>query len=345
MTRRLSDIMEEFISVLTSQGSPKTSVNTARTACNKLLLEVGNLQIGNITDRHIDSLFAAQAQKGLQPQSLNTLRTQLRGLFAYAMRRGYIKQHRSPIAHIKPFKVMPKEKLRIPPQKFPALLDAAPHPRDRILTAIGLYLFLRASEAQLLRIGWVNLDAGEIHVEIPKTRQVDVMPISRELDRELRRWFRFYAEDVQAGLKPDWYLIPGKAAPRPTYDEELRRWTAKYGERGLKPSRPMANVAETVRRSLRAAGYPDRFEDGKPAYEGMHTLRRSGARALFDRLASEGYDGAIRETQAWLHHSSSSMTERYLGITLDVKRRNDNTRGKWMFPESDENVISMVRSE
>lgn len=64
----------------------------------------------------------------------------------------------------------------------------------------------------------------------------------------------------------------------------------------------------------------------------MHTLRRSAARALFDRLATEGYDGALRLVQAMLHHAQSSTTEHYLGLTLDKKRRDDIIRGESMYP-------------
>jgi hypothetical protein len=66
--------------------------------------------------------------------------------------------------------------------------------------------------------------------------------------------------------------------------------------------------------------------------EGCHTLRRSGARALFDDLVERGgYDGVLRHVSAMLHHKSTLMTERYLGLDVDVKKRNDLIRGKKMY--------------
>lgn len=84
-----------------------------------------------------------------------------------------------------------------------------------------------------------------------------------------------------------------------------------------------------------------RDESGSSLSEGVHTLRRSGARALYDRLVSEGYDGAMRTVQSMLHHSSIQTTEHYLGIHLDKKRRDDVVRGKHLFPTSTENVVGM----
>ena len=70
-------------------------------------------------------------------------------------------------------------------------------------------------------------------------------------------------------------------------------------------------------------------------------MRRSGARALFDQLVQDGYDGAIRTVQAMLHHTSVTTTEVYLGIHLDKKRRDEAIRGKVMFPVSAENVVEL----
>jgi putative transposase len=43
----------------------------------------------------------------------------------------------------------------------------------------------------------VHLAEGLISVRIPKTKQIDSMPISPELDAELRRWLTYYAEALR----------------------------------------------------------------------------------------------------------------------------------------------------
>jgi integrase len=331
MSQRLSDVIHEYGTYQAAQGASKNTAKTHKYAFDKLLLHCGNIQVRHVTDRHIDELFAAQQAKGLSPNSMSVLRTAYRGLFEYAIRRRYVPDRRNPVAHIRAFKVMPARKLRIPANRFDSLLDAASHPRDRILVALGLYLFLRASEVKALRVGDINLDDAEAHVTIQKTKQRDDMPICTELDRELRRWLTFYTQDQQAPLDPDWWLVPAHASPRPEWSPDAKRWTMRYGERNLNPERVFGNPARRVCATLDKAGYATRKDDGKPAYEGVHTLRRSGARALFDQRVDEGYDGAIREVQAMLHHSTTAMTEHYLGLELDVQRRNHSIKGKPMF--------------
>jgi integrase len=67
---------------------------------------------------------------------------------------------------------------------------------------------------------------------------------------------------------------------------------------------------------------------------GGHVLRRSGARALFDRLRHEGYDGALKRVQSMLGHSNSVISERYLSLGVERLQRNEMLAGKPMFPET-----------
>ena len=59
------------------------------------------------------------------------------------------------------------------------------------------------------------------------------------------------------------------------------------------------------------------------------------------------YDGILRYVSAMLHHKSTVMTERYLGLDVDVKKRNDLLKGRRMFTtpeaiiESSENITAI----
>ena len=79
---------------------------------------------------------------------------------------------------------------------------------------------------------------------------------------------------------------------------------------------------------------------------GLHVLRRSSARARFDEMVNLGYDGALRRVSAWLHHSSVTITEIYLGLELDRAQRDEETKGKVMFPSlAAENVTQISRGD
>ena len=85
----------------------------------------------------------------------------------------------------RPAKVIEPQRRQLPARDFPRLLDACTHPQQRIVVALGLYLFLRASEVRSLRIRDVRLDSAEINSVPAQDEAVgDTMPIFKPLDAE-----------------------------------------------------------------------------------------------------------------------------------------------------------------
>jgi integrase len=118
-------------------------------------------------------------------------------------------------------------------------------------------------------------------------------------------------------LDPSWYLIPSRRRVRMADGPDGK---AQYRWK-ISPEVPVSEPEQIVHRAL------ERLDlDGKQ--EGFHTIRRSVARVMFDTLVEEGgYDSAIRIVQSLLNHASSSMTERYLGVSAERNRRDDILRG------------------
>ena len=339
----LSDLVDEFVASIKANGYAKATVKVYESGSRRLLAHVGNIQARNVLPRHVDDYFAARQSSGKAGAgTLNTELVSLRALFRFATQRRYIPAGADPTVHRRRLREVRRDRVRIPAAEFDRLLDCATDPRDRIAVALGLFLFLRQGELQALRVGDVDLTHGLLGVEVVKSKLFDQMPISAELDRELRRWFATYSQSLGRPLRADDCLVPTK-----------RRYLFKAGaslEDNLRnhavnptydPARPMRLPLEAAQRALKKFGVELRDEGGKAANEGGHTLRRSGARALFDRLVGEGYDGALRTVQAMLHHSSSATTEGYLGIHLDKKRRNELIQGKPLFPVSKHNVLDL----
>jgi integrase len=234
-------------------------------------------------------------------------------------------------------KVPKKDKRRVPVTKFQALLDVAEYPRDRMIIALGLYLFLRQSEMATLRIKDINLTNGEINVTVHKTGDFDIMPICSELDNELRRYLTWYTEQCD-GLDPEWFLVPS----RTNIGGRLNNGTFSKGQNmKLRPERMMTKIEDVAKNALELIGHPVRDENGKGLFEGIHTLRRSGARALFDEMRNQGYDGALQRVRAMLHHASGTMTERYLGISVERTQRNEALIGKSMFSIGGGNIVPL----
>jgi integrase len=324
----LTESIDAYRASRVSQGVAKNTLRNNDRDLRRLLTVVGNIQMRDLGGRHMDAVFAdAALTQG--PASLNNLLASLSGFLQWCRMRGLMPRDSDPLGGRRPRKVPPRDRTRVHVSKFPALLDAAQHPRDRAVIALGLYLFLRGGEVASLRVRDLDLAAGEIRVVIHKTADRDVMPVSAELDAEMRRWLVAY-QDQAGPLDPDWFLVPSKqpgwgraANGQLVRDVSLDR---------VRPTRPVRKIEDVAKRSLAGIGHPLRDTKGASMWEGMHTLRRSGARALFDEMTARGYDGALQQVKTWLHHADASMTERYLGLNVERAVRNDAVRGKPMFP-------------
>lgn len=330
----LGALIDEHLAALASGGYSTSTRRTRKRVTEQFLAHVGNIQVKHVQPRHVDSFFAARQAAGVSPGTMNLELVALRALFKFAYSRRHMATGQAdPTGHRRRMRNMPKVKRRVPATEFGRLLGAARHPRDRMVIALGVYLLNRASEIRDYRIGDVDLVHGTISARIVKTAQVDTLPISVELDRELRTWLTFYAEHA-GPLQPHWHLVPAKS--KPMVNDMGNPLSAT-----LKPLTPLGQPERIIQHALVACGYEVRDSEGRPTRDGVHTLRRSSARALFDRLAEDGYDNAGRIVQAMLHHSSFKQTETYLGITMDSKHRDDILRGKEMFPAAMTNVINI----
>lgn len=334
----LQALIDEHLSSLASGGYSASTRRTRRRVTEAFLAHVGNIQVKHVQPKHVDSYFSARQAAGISPGTMNLELVALRLLFKFAHSRRHMAPGQpDPTAHRRRMRNPAKTKLRVPAAQFPRMLDSARHPRDRMVIALGIYLLHRASEIQEYRVGDVDLAHGAMSARLIKTGGEDTMPIAAELDAELRRWLTFYAE--QCGpLQPHWRLVPAKT--RPSVSDMGNPLLAQ-----LKPTVPVGQPERVIQRALVACGYEVRDSEGRPTRDGVHTLRRSSARALFDRLSEDGYDNAGRIVQSMLHHSSFRQTEVYLGITLDSKHRDDILRGKEMFPVATDNVVAIRKKE
>ena len=253
------------------------------------------------------------ALQGRKPQSVNAYHACFSAFFRWSRMKGYMDLDHDPLMGIRYRKVGKTERRKIPVHDFPHFLNSAPDERHRMFSALGLYLFLRASEAVALRWRDLDLTAGTIGVTIFKTNDYDLMPISSELDEELRRWMVWLQDHTNSPIHPDWYLVPSLRCLGP------RNWI-------INPTAKISRPHDLVKRHLEAFGWEDTH------WQGMHCLRASGARAWFDELVEQGTDGALKLVQTHLHHTSVIMTERYLGLSADRVKRDRTLKGSSMFP-------------
>lgn len=319
----VSEARDEYRQHLTARGLAKNSVNNNVQVLNNWIRIVGDSKVRAIEPRMIDRFFG---EGGWNPTTRNLYLSILRGFFAWCQRHQYMPRDVDPTDGWRNVKTEKKEGLWIPVTEFPALLDAAEGPRDRAIIAMGMFTFLRGSEISTLRVQDLDLERGTLEIWRHKTKQSDVLPVVTELAEEMDRWLSEYRRRQVFTLNPDWYLIPAKGPLPMAWDPHLGKLQPTGEESVLRPGTPMGKPYECVKRALRHLGYEVRGT-------GAHTLRRSGARALFDRLRSEGYDGALMRVSSMLGHADTKTTEIYLGLRIERQQRNELLSGKRMFPD------------
>lgn len=322
MRQELSPAIEAFIGHRTSMGIAKQTLKSEKGVLRKFLTVTGNILVESVQEGHIDAYFTVAA-KTRSPRTLGQDTAVLRAFFSWAERTKRLGRNGNPMAFRKPPKYAPRVWRGFHVSKVPALLDAAKNPRDRFLLATACFLMGRSMEFSLLRVSSVRLDAGDVSYQIPKTRKADLLPISEEYDEELRRWLKAYAAEC-GPLDPNWYLIPA-------YTPARLRGYARL-EQHLVPTRPIKFAYRIAQYALEEIGYSVRDENGAPLNEGMHTIRRSMARALYEQLRDEGDPQPVETVRAMLNHSTEAQTRHYIGLQSEREHRDARIKGRAMFP-------------
>lgn len=327
----LSDGIEEFLTSRAGDGYRPNTLKGYRGTLTKLLLAAGNIPIDRLGSQHIDIMFG-QASKTCGEATLNQHQTDLSSFFKWCRSRHLMAIDHDPLTGRRPRRPQKKDRLYVSPSQFSNLLTVADdrHPRDRMIVALGLYLFLRQSEIATLRVRDVHLNERRIDVTVHKTRDFDSMVIGAELDYELRSWLKAY-QALCGPLNPEWYLVPSRVAT-PSQRAPSGHFVASGRTERLRPHRPVTRLHEIVNQAMTEAGVTILREDGSKGWTGCHTLRASGARALFEELRNEGYDGALATVASFLHHKNVSMTERYLGLGIERDIRNRKFSGEYLYP-------------
>lgn len=304
-------------------GWSESTVKNDRKVLKKLHTHTGNILLTRLTPEVMDEFLRSKPMNPGNPGTYNLYFSSLRNFFKWCRQRKHLPIDHDPLVgqRIKPKQEIPK--FRVPLEEFPALLDAARTRRDRMMIAVGLFLMVRESEARTITLGDINLSERTISVWIHKTKQHDLMPISPELDAELRSYLTFYAQQ-HGELQDDWFLLP------------QMRLTNRYQTYEMAPNQGLGpgGMSRPIQNALARLGY-----ERKGC--GMHTLRRSAAAAVFMEKTRLGYDGALRQVSAWLHHKSQRTSEIYIGIDIDRNTRNEEAKAGPLYPSlaADGNVI------
>lgn len=336
----LSSVIQEFLASRKARGIAGGTIRGERGVLMAFTAAVGNIQVRNITSRHVDMYLAANQH--LAPGTWNRNRGYLQGFFKWCRARKYMPRDHDPMEGIGKLKVPPRDFIFIPVERFSEALDSAKNARDRAVAAIGLYSLQRASE--ITRLTWAdvrdtsaNPKEWAINVYREKTKTRQALPLAVELKHELDKWRLEYGRLAGQVPRDDWFICPAFKRGRYTNDSATGK-LVRVGAPELNPTRRAAKLEHVVQHILRQMGYP------VLDHEGAHTLRRSGGRALYEELAwQRGYDGAIRTVQYMFGHKTITTTEHYLRLELEQKRTFAELAGATMFPTRQAKVVSIAQ--
>lgn len=336
MSALLSDCIDRYLNYRRTAYSSGTALVSDQ-SMRQFLALVGNIQVKSLAPKHAERFQSDLLQRGLKPNSINSRMSQLSMFSKWAVANRYLPAHI--VATVRTIPVPKGSRLRIPVSEFARVLDAASRPDQRATVALGLFMFLRGGEIKSLRVRDIDLDSGLASVVIHKTNDWDEMPICWELDQELRRWFKEYQRDIDRPLHGDDWLVPSH--------RRFPGWLPRPESGNFQPRVPVLRPFAHVQSVLEQAGYPVTAKDGRKSGEGVHTLRRSGARAYYDALVEgrlgdpAARDDALRQVMAALHHKSVTTTEVYLGLDHDRQKRDRGLKGMHLLPDLTENVAPL----
>lgn len=315
----MGQAVADYAAHLQAKGMAHNTIKNYTLPLTRACRVWGDIQVSTIKPVHIDRLFS---DGNWAPRTRNMYRGSLDLFFKWCRHHGYMARDFDPLFGWRNAKVPRKDKMRLPMDQFYPLLDSVEHPRDRWCLAVGLFTFLRGSEIQALRVNDLDLSALTLEVYRAKTKEYDTLPVSSELREEAVRWLNWYRED-QGTLVGSWYLVPSKKPDEWTWSDGTLVRVDKLAS--LRPEQIMSHPYRVAQRALAKLGYDTKGE-------GEHTLRRSGARALADRLRHEGTDSALLRVASMLGHKDVRITQHYIGWDTEREQRNEMIQGQPMFP-------------
>jgi integrase len=329
---QLAEATKEYEAHLRSKGLAINTVKANTQPLRSGLKTWGDIQIATIRPVHIDRLFA---EGNWAPSTRNLHRGALLQFFAWCRHNQYMARDFDPLFGWRNMKVPRVRKMRLDVDEFYPLMDSAEHPRDRAAIAVGLFTMARGSEIQNIRVGDLNMKDLTMEIYRVKTKTWDTMPVCEELREEMVRWMNWYRAD-QGNLVGSWFLIPSKAPD--LWKNEGGRLVPTGVLSHVRPEQKMTHPYRVAQRGLKALGYDVKGE-------GEHTLRRSSARAMADRLREEGTDGALMRVASILGHQDLKVTQHYIGWDVEAEKRDEMLKGKTMFPSirRDAGTLRVVR--
>ena len=315
--------VNDHLDDLKAKGRTSSTLANHRQALMHGLNAWGNVDCRDIREEHVSAYFTGHDwSAGTQMIYLGALRA----FGAYLRRRGIWPRDFDPCEGWTVKGATRVERLWLTVPQMVELMTSEPNERNRALFALGIYTLGRAGEITTLKVGDLDLERNTLVLYRHKTRQWDRLPVCAELGEEMTRWLGHY-EAVMGTPDPDWLLVPALGPQRMTGLPGGRALVPTGEPRLMKPHAQVSKPSALATTALRRIGF-------RESGNGMHVLRRSSAREMFEQLRADGYDHALRRVASMLGHMHTSETEHYIGVDGERRARDEMLAGKRMFRDA-----------
>ena len=244
----------------------------------------------------------------------------------------------------------PREFLRLSAAQVVHMIETCEDPWERWVLAYASQTLGRDSELRNRQVKHLHLNRGTLDWYRKKTVDLDELPVTRQLAAEWQRWTYVY-QDRCGSLQPHWPLVPQRqlgwlrgsmeVVRRPRDGAVMKVKKAERVWRYLPTGTPHELAGIVQKHASRVSGLPQEALRG----QGVHILRRSMARALYERLRDEQHPEPLRVVQAALGHADSQTTRIYIGVRPDRQERNALLAGSDLLWVEQENVTEIRRAQ
>ncbi|OII61236.1 hypothetical protein BJP40_06840 [Streptomyces sp. CC53] len=332
----LHEAVVRFTQAQQAHGVPAGTIKQYRLVNNRLAGRFQGRQVAGIRESDLaDFLYGdGGILVGRGPKTGTSYRSAINALFRYAKHKGWIRQElRCPKSPFRergaPHEIAPT---RLQEDELGLLIEKAEHPILRCMIAVAASTALRISDIRKIKLSDIDLQTGDLYVWVLKTGRFDALPLTLDLEEEIRRYLAWYTKDSAIPTAERIYLFPGWS----------RRNAAGTGYVYYvpDPTKHCSYMWATERLKALLVSCGIHLEAG----EAWHAIRRSVARIYFDRLRDEvSHDHALRETMVFLGHKNQETTERYLGLQAEVAARNTRLRGQRFLTRSAAGAVRAIR--
>lgn len=308
-----------------------------------------DINVHSVTYQHISAWEDTRAH--IAQSAFNSEVSILRGLFRWLVESGRWAGGPLPTHGLETVRGKGRHNfLRIDEDQWPKLIGLAKNPRDRFILQAGLYMGGRGGEIRHLTVG----DARRVH---PKTRvieyrrfktdgmtvfKVGLMAEMYEILQAHLAWYQKTLWYQEIPLLDEHVLIPKLRKPMGVHDAtgKFIGQTVPNLNPKATPTRPEGIIQDILER----AGYPTEKE-------GMHTLRRSAAYAMYHELLRKAQLGLlgpgyvpIRMVMTYLGHTNEKQTYQYIGVTHEQSLLNEMLTSPEPFYSTRGPSLSVVRN-